>query len=78
MKAKDFQHHGLLETWLRIQVHCYAAYIQQCLLLEQKRSRKTNDIQYVSARKSSSVVHTHFTTDNSKEDNRVLSLCMYS
>ena len=51
--------------------HCN---VQQCLLLEQKHSRKNDDSQYVSTRKPSSAVYTHFTTDNY---NVVMSMCTY-
>ena len=50
-----------------IQVHCYAAYIQQCLLSEHKHSKQNDDIytvQCVSARKPSSAVHTQLAVVN--------------
>ena len=55
----------------RIQVHCYVAYIQRCLLSEHKHSKQNDDnytVQYVSAQKPSSAVHTQFTTANSKDE----------
>ena len=43
-------------------------HIFNSLLLEHKHSKQNDDIQYVSARKPSSAVHTQFTTANSKDE----------
>ena len=43
-------------------------HIFNSLLLEHKHSKQNDDIQYASARKPSSAVHTQFTTANSKDE----------
>ena len=68
-------HNELWNVCMYVHVYMYVCmymyihvYIFNSLLLEHKHSKQNDDIQYVSARKPSSAVHTQFTTANSKDE----------